>query len=96
MASPTIEDVSPGLLRRAWRKSCRFWRLVDAIGSILLGSVLTACGLALLVAGVADLLRGLVSEFGFGCAFAALFVGGGIYCVNEGVKALREWWRPAN
>jgi hypothetical protein len=93
--SSLVDREETGRLGRAWSKWCRLWRLIDALGSIVMGGILAIFGVALLAAGVAGLLRGLVAEFGFGCAFAALFCGGGIYCVKSAVKELRYWRRAA-
>ena len=92
MASPTIENVSPGRLGRAWSKWLRFWRLLDAMWGIGLGLMLAALGLASIAILISspDRLTREDAEF---CGLGLLFGACGVYGIVTGISDLKKWVR---
>jgi hypothetical protein len=91
LASPTIDNVSPGRLGRIWRKFGRGCQLFGALSDVFLGTLLAVSGGGGLLGEAAS---GEICALGKSCASElslglVLFVGGVLSAVH-GYRRLRR------
>jgi len=87
-----IDREETGRLGRAWSKWCRVWSLIDAVGSITIGTIFTLIGLAGIALAVLAMFNGHADARGAASVFV-FFVAGGLIGVITGIRDLKKWRR---